>query len=142
MESRTIAYWVTTVLFSLVLGFSGTAHTLHLEFMVVNMTAMGFPLYFMTIIGVFKLLGVAALLAPGLPLLKEWAYAGFVFNLVGAAALHLFSGDEFSHWIRPLFALGLGVASYLLRPDSRRLNDSVRMGAAGRLGASAPSTAS
>ena len=125
MTSRDLAYWGATGAFCVVLGFSGAAHFLHLEFMVKNMSNLGYPVYFMTIIGSFKLLGVTALLAPRLPLLKEWAYAGFTFDLIGAAASHLYSGDPFSHWIRPLVVLGLGVASYLLRPASRRLADSV-----------------
>ena len=66
-------------------------------------------------------LGVAALLAPGLPLLKEWAYAGFTFNLVGATASHVFGGDPISETIRPAIILALGAASYHWRPASRRL---------------------
>ena len=125
MKLRNILYWTTTGLFCLVLAFSGASHFLHSEFMVENMGLLGYPVYFMTIIGSFKLLGVAALLAPRMPLLKEWAYAGFTFNLIGATASHLFVGDPFSHWIRPLAVLGIGVASYLLRPATRRPTDSI-----------------
>ena len=121
MNSTKTAYWLTTGVFCLVLGSSGVAYLLHLELAVEGMAALGYPVYFMTIIGSFKLLGVAALLAPRMTLLKEWAYAGFTFNLIGGMASHLFAGDSFSLWIRPLVVLGIGVASYLLRPDSRRL---------------------
>ena len=124
MDRRDIAYWIVTGLFCLALAFSGVTHLFHFEFMVKNMTLLGYPVYVMTIIGSFKLAGVATLLAPRLPLLKEWAYAGFTFNLIGATASHFFSGDPFSHWVRPLLVLGLGTASYLLRPPSRRLTDS------------------
>ena len=124
MERRIFAYWITTALFCAVLGFSGFAHVTHREAMVEAMTGMGYPLYFMTIIGTAKLLGVAALLAPQRPLLKEWAYAGLAFNLMGATASHGFSGDGFSHAIRPALVLLVGVASYLLRPADRRLSAS------------------
>jgi hypothetical protein len=90
MNRRMLIYWLTTGLFCAVLGFSGFAHFTHLEPMVEAMTKLGYPLYFMTILGSAKLLGVAALLAPGRPLLKEWAYAGFAFNLLGATACHRF----------------------------------------------------
>jgi hypothetical protein len=123
MDRNDIAYWATTAIFCLVLGFSGITHSIHAEMMVESMAAMGYPVYFMSIIGMFKLLGVAALLAPGRPLLKEWAYAGFTFNLIGAAGSHLLSGEPITDWIRPLLVLGLGSASYLLRPAERRLPD-------------------
>ena len=65
MEPRSLAYWLTTGVFCLVLSFSGVTHFLHAEFMVENMSLLGYPVYVMTILGSFKLLGVATLLAPG-----------------------------------------------------------------------------
>ena len=124
MEKKNLAYWITTGLFCLVLGFSGIAHSTRIEGMVESMTALGYPVYFMTIIGIAKLLGVVALLAPGQPLLKEWAYAGFAFNLIGAVATHLFVGDPPAEYVPPLALLFVGAASYLLRPASRRLPSS------------------
>ncbi len=121
MDRKQLAYWITTGLFGIVLGFSGFAHFSHLPMMVEAMTGMGYPLYFMQIIGLAKLLGVVAILIPSQPLLKEWAYAGFAFNLIGATASHAFSGDELSHTIRPALVLLLGAASYALRPEDRRL---------------------
>lgn len=121
MTKNTVAYWATTGLFCLVLGFSGGAHFFHLETMVESMTALGYPTYFMTIIGFAKLLGVVALLAPGLPLIKEWAYAGFCFNLVGAIATHVFVADPIAEWLPPVGLLLMGAASYWLRPSDRRL---------------------
>ncbi len=121
MKHNPIAYWVTTGLFGLVLGFSGVAHFGQLDSMVASMTALGYPTYFMTIIGLGKLLGVVALLVPRLPLLKEWAYAGFTFNLVGAVATHLFVSDPIGEWLPPLVLLFVGAASYVTRPADRRL---------------------
>ena len=128
MNRRLLIYWLTTGLFCAVLGFSGFAHFTHLEPMVEAMTKLGYPLYFMTILGSAKLLGVAALLAPGRPLLKEWAYAGFAFNLLGATASHGFTGDPLSETIRPATVLVLGAASYLLRPAARRLPSAPALG--------------
>ncbi len=90
-------------------------------------------------IGTFKLLGIAALLAPRMPLLKEWAYAGFTFNLIGATASHLYAGDSISHWVQPLVVLGVCAASYLLRPDSRPDSFALATGTPGSAGASAAS---
>jgi hypothetical protein len=138
MERKSIVYWATTGLFCAVLGFSGVAHSTRLEPMVEAMTGLGYPLYFMTILGIAKLCGVVALLAPGRPLLKEWAYAGFTFNLTGAAASHLFVGDPLSEFLPPVVLLGLGAASYFLRPDPRRLPRETAE-ARGSLGARQPS---
>ena len=75
----------------------------------------------MTILGVAKLLGVFALLIPGFPLLKEWAYAGFTFDLLGASASHAFVRDPPMETALPLIILGIAAVSYFLRPESRRL---------------------
>ena len=128
MDRRTLGYWAATGAFCAVLAGSGVAHAGRLETMVGSMTALGYPVYFMTIIGVAKLLGVAALLAPGRPLLKEWAYAGFAFNLIGATATHLFVGDPPAEFLPPATLLVIGAVSYGLRPPSRRLGASPRLG--------------
>ena len=85
------------------------------------MTALGYPDYLMTILGVAKILGVIALLIPGVPLLKEWAYAGFTFDLLSAAASHAFVGDALAEIIMPLVILAIAAVSYWLRPPTRRL---------------------
>jgi len=118
---RLIAFWATTAIFCAVVGFSGVSHFTHASSMVEAMIGLGYPLYFMTIIGLAKMAGVVAVLAPGLPRLKEWAYAGITFNLAGASASHAFSGDGFDHAVRPAGILVLCLASYLLRPVSRRV---------------------
>ena len=128
MNRVTLVYWIVTGLFCAVVGFSGIAHFSHLDDMVEAMTHLGYPLYFMTIIGLAKVLGVVAVLAPARPLLKEWAYAGLCFNLAGATASHAFSGDPLSHTVRPAIVLGLCVASYLLRPEERRLPSAPTIG--------------
>lgn len=86
-----------------------------------GMSHLGYPAYFVALLGVWKLLGVAAVLAPRRPRLKEWAYAGFAFDLSGAAVSHLVSGDGVGQTLVPLLLLGVGLASWTLRPASRRL---------------------
>ena len=121
MNRNPTAYWIATGLFCAVFSFGGASHQLRTEAMAEGIASLGYPPYLMTILGTAKLLGVAALLAPGRPLLKEWAYAGFTFNLLGATVSHVFAGDPFSETVRPAALLLVGAASYFLRPASRRL---------------------
>jgi hypothetical protein len=120
--NRTTFYWLLTGLFCLVFAFGGFMHLTRADQMAEGMKVLGYPAYVMTILGVAKLLGVVALLAPGRPLLKEWAYAGFTFDLGGATVSHVFVGDPLSEILPPIVLLGVGAASYLLRPPSRRLS--------------------
>ena len=121
MERRMIGYWIATGLFCVVFVVGGAGHLLRLEMQAEGMAGLGYPAYVMTILGVAKLLGVAALLIPGWPLLKEWAYAGFTFDLLGASASHAFAGDPAREIFIPLVILALGAVSYHLRPASRRI---------------------
>jgi uncharacterized membrane protein YphA (DoxX/SURF4 family) len=82
---------------------------------------LGYPPYFMTILGVWYVLAGVALLVPRFPRLKEWAYAGLFFNYTGAAASHLAAGDPATALIGPVIFTGLVAASWALRPASRRL---------------------
>lgn len=119
--ARTIAYWVTTAL--LALGyFAGGYFDLAQPPEVVEAAAkLGYLLVFFGILGFWKVVGAAVVVAPGLPRAKEWAYAGFVINLTGAAVTHRAVGDPPSEMVAPLILLGLAVASWALRPASRRL---------------------
>lgn len=130
-------YWISTGLFCLVLTFSAVMHGFRVGPMLESMTALGYPPYFMTILGVAKFLGVTALLVPGRPLLKEWAYAGFAFNLLGATATHTFVGDPLSEFVGPVALLGIGAISYLSRPADRRLSIVPNLGGESRTAPSA-----
>ncbi|WP_306309351.1 DoxX family protein [Fulvivirga ligni] len=88
---------------------------------VTNFTNLGFPLYLMTIIGIWKLFGVVAILMPKLALLKEWAYAGFFFTMTGAIVSHLFVNDPMVSLFGPALLLVLTVVSWYFRPTSRRV---------------------
>jgi len=105
----------------LVFAAGGIANLLKATPQVESMFILGYPDYLMTILGVAKLLGVLALLAPGFPLLKEWAYAGFTFDMLGASASHAFVKDTPSSIVLPLVILGIGAVSYHFRPASRRI---------------------
>jgi hypothetical protein len=86
-----------------------------------TITQLGYPVYFMTIIGTWKILGVIAVLIPKRPLLKEWAYAGFFFTMSGAAISHIVSGDPFSKTFPSLFLLVLTAISWYFRPVDRKI---------------------
>lgn len=83
-------------------------------------THLGYPAYFMSVLGVWYVSAGLVLLAPRLPRVKEWAYAGLVFNYTGAAASHIWVGDGAEKLIGPMIFLGLTAASWALRPPSRR----------------------
>ena len=121
MDKRITGYWLATALFCLSMAVGGTMNLLRAEVQRESIAALGYPEYLMTILGVAKSLGVGALLIPGFPLLKEWAYAGFTFDLLGASASHAFVRDPPMETALPLIILGIAAASYLLRPASRRL---------------------
>jgi uncharacterized membrane protein YphA (DoxX/SURF4 family) len=119
MNARTIVYWVATAIIALVMLSGGAADLLHRKDTVEGMLRLGYPLYFVRILGFWKVLGGIAVLAPRTPRLKEWAYAGIFFDFTGAAASHMASGDGIGHIAWPaLFAL-LTIVSWALRPPGR-----------------------
>ena len=117
---QTIAYWITTGIITLqsvvgaVLDLSGSPGFIKV------FAELGYPLYLMTILGIWRILGAIALVVPRFPRLKEWAYAGLVFDLTGAGASHLFIGDVRGA-IFPFIFAGITFASWALRPSSRKL---------------------
>lgn len=84
-------------------------------------TKLHYPLYLLTILGTWKILGVIAILIPKFPLLKEWAYAGFFFVMSGAAISHLAVGQNFTEAIPSLILLTVTVLSWYFRPSDRKL---------------------
>jgi hypothetical protein len=120
---RTAAYWITTVLGPTSFVMGGVLSLQQSPDVVAGVTHLGYPLYFATLLGVWKLLGAIAITAPGLPRVKEWAYAGFVFDLTAAAVSHAAVGDSAADVAAPLVFLALVAASWALRPESRRLPD-------------------
>ncbi len=121
MKSRKFAYWLATGTLALMFAIGGVLDLVLAPAAVAGMAALGYPVYVATILGFWKLLGAAALLAPRLPRLKEWAYAGIVFDLTGAAFSHASVGDPAGKVAVPLVLLGVAFASWALRPESRKL---------------------
>ncbi|HEY0371668.1 MAG TPA: DoxX family protein [Thermoanaerobaculia bacterium] len=119
---RTTGYWVTTGLLGLVLLSGGAAQLMRRPENVEGMLRLGYPIYLLTILGIWKLLGAAALLAPRMPRLKEWAYAGVFFVLTGAGASHIASGDAAARAFWPLLFAAFTIVSWALRPESRRMS--------------------
>lgn len=124
MKAKSIVYWTMTVLVAFfmsggvvqIMQFRANPHGVVPE--------LGYPMYFFAILGFWKVLGAIAILVPRFPRLKEWAYAGIFFDLTGAAASCAAVGGYGAygfHVIAPLLIAGLTVASWALRPESRRI---------------------
>ena len=121
-KRRVIAYWVLTGMVVVAESGAGFSMLTHAEGPVDGIVGrMGYPLYFLTILGSCKLAGVVTLALPRLPRLKEWAYAGFAFDFLGAAASHVLNGDGLDKVAPPLVILTVLIGSYWLRPAERRL---------------------
>ena len=121
LKSKSISYWVVTAMVAFFIGSGGAAELGQVQGTIQGLVQLGYPAYFATIIGFWKLLGAIAILVPRFPRLKEWAYAGIFFNMTGAAATGLFTHIALWHVIVDLVLTALTVTSWALRPRSRRL---------------------
>lgn len=111
MKTQKIAYWIATGILMFMMAASGVMHLIHQPMIEGGMKSLGYPPYVSTLLGTLKLLGVVALLVPGYPRLKEWAYAGFAFDLIGAAWSHFSSGQSI---LPPVIVAIPYIASYAL----------------------------
>jgi hypothetical protein len=118
---RPIAFWVTTFVVVFELAAGSVWNLMTIEWIEVQQIHLGYPHYFAYISGWWQAAAAAAIIAPGLPLLKEWAYAGIFFLWSGAVASHLAAGDPVETWGAPLMFTACGIASWALRPADRRL---------------------
>lgn len=117
-----IIYWIATVWLSLGMTVSGVMQLLKpKEELDILCTHLGYPVYFLTIIGIWKLLGVITVLMPKFPLVKEWAYAGFFFVMSGAVFSHIASGDALKEYFGPVLLIVLTITSWYFRPAERKL---------------------
>lgn len=119
-----IIYWVATIWLSLGMVSTGIVQLIQMDEEVQKMNTLGYPSYFLTIIGVWKILGVIAVLIPKFPLVKEWAYAGFFFLMSGAIFTHLAVGDEAVEYFGPTLLFVLTIVSWYFRPAERKLINS------------------
>ncbi len=127
MAKRTkIIYWIATIWLALgmlstgmVQIFRGKTGAGGLD----SIVHLGYPAYFLTVLGIWKILGVVAVLIPKFPLLKEWAYAGFFFVMSGAVFSHIASGNSVNELFPALLLLILTVISWYFRPENRKTSN-------------------
>lgn len=122
MKRKKIIYWIATLFLCLGMTAGGVQQMLQIGGYNEIVTALGYPLYLLSILGTWKLLGVIAILIPKFPLLKEWAYAGFFFAMSGAFISHLAVGQGFLEAVPSLILLGVTAISWYLRPADRKVS--------------------
>lgn len=120
IKRNKIIYWVATLWLALGMTSTGVVQLIKMKEEVAKMTELGYPVYFLTILGVWKILGVIAILIPKYPLIKEWAYAGFFFAMSGAAISHLNIAHPLSEIFPSLLLLVLTIVSWYFRPAERK----------------------
>lgn len=118
---RTIGYWTSTAIVVFVMASGAAAELTHQWGTLETHTVLGYPVYFLSIIGTWKALGAVALLVPRFQRFKEWAYAGMFFNMTGAFVSHAIVGDGVSHLVVTGFIALLVITSWALRPPNRTL---------------------
>jgi uncharacterized membrane protein len=122
MEKRNkIIYWITTGLLSFGMLASGLQQLFHTKAMVDIIAPLGYPLYFLYIIGVWKILAVIVILIPRFKLVKEWAYAGLFFVMTGALISHLAIGGGVKEIIGPFMQTVFIILSWYFRPADRKI---------------------
>jgi len=117
-----IIYWIATLWLALGMVSTGVVQLIKMKEEADMFNRLGYPLYLLTILGVWKMLGVVAVLIPKFPLLKEWAYAGFFFAMSGAVLSHFATGDEAKEFFGPILLIVLTVVSWYFRPADRKLS--------------------
>lgn len=116
-----IIYWIATVWLALGMVSTGIVQLVKMKEEIEKTSlGLGYPIYFLTLLGIWKLLGVVAILVPKFPLLKEWAYAGFFFVTTGAIFSHIAAGSDAIELFGPTLLLILTVISWYLRPADRK----------------------
>jgi uncharacterized membrane protein YphA (DoxX/SURF4 family) len=115
-------YWISTVWLALGMFSTGIVQLMKLPEGIESVGRLGYPAYLLTILGIWKMLGVVAVLIPKFPLLKEWAYAGFFFTMSGATISHLVMRDPFGEIFPSLLLLTLTVISWHFRPVERKIS--------------------
>jgi len=114
MKRINLLYWITTGLLAALMTMSGITNALSVPEALEAFRHLGYPAYLSPFLGVAKLLGVVAILVPGFPRLREWAYAGFIFDLAGAMYSGIAVGDPVGVWLPILVGFALIAASYYL----------------------------
>lgn len=121
MKTKKIIYWIATIWLSMGMLSTGIVQLLQLEQDTARMAYLHYPTYLLTLLGIWKIGGVIAVLIPKFPILKEWAYAGFFFTMSGAAFSHIASGSPMSEIFPSILLLVLTVVSWYFRPAGRKV---------------------
>lgn len=121
-KTAKITYWISTIWLALGMLSSGIVQLIKLPEEMDMIIRLGYPLYFLTLLGIWKMLGVVTILIPKFPLVKEWAYAGFFFTMTGAIYSHLAVGDEAKEFFGPVLLFVLTVISWYFRPADRKIS--------------------
>jgi uncharacterized membrane protein YphA (DoxX/SURF4 family) len=119
MKARKVGYWISTVIVALLILSGGVAQVTLQN--AEGFKQLGYPVHFMVLLGIWKLLGGVALLVPRFPRVKEWAYAGIFIDFSGAAVTAAACGSGAGHIIAPIVCTAILCASWALRPESRTL---------------------
>ena len=117
-----IIYWISTLWLALGMTSTGIVQIIQMDEVVANIARLQYPAYLLPLLGVWKLLGVVAVLIPTFPLIKEWAYAGFFFTMSGAIVSHIAIADPAAEFFGPSLLLILTVVSWFFRPVDRKIN--------------------
>lgn len=125
MKSNAILYWLVTGIVAIAFVGPGIGNLVHVPQIAGDMARLGYPSYFLNILGTWKILGAIAIMVPGFARIKEWAYAGMIFDLTGAAISRAVSGDGVGGVAPPLAIAALVIASWALRPQSRQVGRTV-----------------
>jgi hypothetical protein len=120
-RAQTVAYRLTTIATALLFGVPGAALVINAPHFASETARLGYPSYFLSFFGVFKVLGAATIVAPGLPRLKEWAYAGLIFDAMCAALSRAAIGDPPLAVGAPGLIGAVALLSWALRPKDRTL---------------------
>lgn len=122
MEKRKLIwYWIITIILSFCIFSGGLAQAVQVKGVVDGFKPLGYPTYFISVIGVWKVLGIIAILIPGYGLLKEWAYAGIFFVMTGAVISHIASDHISVQIIAPFLLAVFTALSWYLRPTDRKI---------------------
>jgi len=122
MEKKKLMwYWIITVILSFCLFSGGMAQAVQVKGVIDGFKPLGYPTYFISLIGIWKMLGIIAILVPGFKLLKEWAYAGLFFVMSGAVISHIASDHVTIQIIAPFLLMIFTILSWYLRPANRKI---------------------
>jgi hypothetical protein len=122
MDKRKLIWcWIITATLSFCIFSGGMAQAMQVKGVVQGFKPLGYPTYFISLIGIWKMLGIIAILVPKFKLLKEWAYAGIFFTMSGAVISHIASNDVSVQIIAPLVLAVFTVLSWYLRPADRKI---------------------